>query len=130
MKKNNYKITVDENSVFEFTPEQIKDFDFVKENDGKFHILKDNKAYRAEIEHVDFAKKQLTIKVNGNRYEIKIEDHFDKLADQLGFSAANIHKASDVKAPMDAKKPETLCTGCSTPIFVNKSLTWARCSIP
>ena len=100
MKKNNYKITVDENSVFEFTPEQIKDFDFVKENDGKFHILKNNKAYRAEIEQADFENKSLTIKVNGNRYEIKIEDHFDQLADQLGFSAANTQKASDIKAPM------------------------------
>ena len=100
MKKNNYKIIVDENSEFEFSSDQIGTFDFVKEQDGKFHILKNNKAYRAEIEHADFSKKILTIKVNGNRHQVKIEDHFDQLIDQLGFSTANIQKASDIKAPM------------------------------
>jgi len=100
MQKNNFKIKVDETAEFDFTSEQIKDFDFVKEQDGSFHILKNNKAYRAEIEVADFAKKTFSIKVNGNRYVIKIEDHFDQLVNQLGLTVINTQKASDVKAPM------------------------------
>jgi len=100
MKKNNYKIIVDETSEFDLTPEQIKGFDFVKEKDGRFHILKNNKAFRAEIEVADFAKKIFSIKVNGNRYPVKIEDHFDQLVNQLGLAVVNTQKASDVKAPM------------------------------
>ena len=100
MKKNSYRIIANEKNEFQFDETQIENFDFVKENDGNFHILKDNKAYRAEIEHVDFAKKIFNIKINGNRHVIKIEDHFDQLVNQLGLSVVNTQKASDIKAPM------------------------------
>lgn len=100
MKKNNYKISVNEDAEFNFTAEQITNYDFVKEQDGNFHILKNNKAYRAEIEQADFAKKMFSIKINGNRYEIKVEDHFDQLVNKLGLSVVNTQKASDIKAPM------------------------------
>ena len=100
MEKSNYKIKVNEQSDFDFTPEQMNDFDFVKENDGQFHILKNNKAYRAEVVKTDFAKKMFTIKVNDTPYEIKIEDRFDQLVNQLGLSVVNTQKVSDVKAPM------------------------------
>lgn len=100
MIKDNYKVNVNEDAEFEFTTEQIQNFDFVKEQDGSFHILKNNKAYRAEIVDTNFAKKTFTIKVNGNSYEVKLEDHFDQLVNQLGLSVVNTQKASDVKAPM------------------------------
>ena len=46
--------------------EQINNFDFVKEQDGHFHILKNNKAFRAEVVNADFSKNTFTIKINGN----------------------------------------------------------------
>ena len=56
MDKNNYNITVNEQSKFDFDAEQINNFDFVKEQDGHFHILKNNKAFRAEVVNADFSK--------------------------------------------------------------------------
>ena len=100
MNKNNYKIKVNEDSEFELTSENIKDFDFVKEQNGAFHILKNNKAFRAEVVEANHAKKTFTIAVNGNPYEINIEDHHDQLVNQLGLSVVNTQLASDVKAPM------------------------------
>ncbi|MEM6964243.1 MAG: acetyl-CoA carboxylase biotin carboxyl carrier protein subunit [Bacteroidota bacterium] len=100
MEKNNYKITVNEDAAFDFSAEKIENFDFVKEQDGHFHILKNNKAYRAEIEHANFAKKTFSIKISGNRYDVKVEDHFDQLVNKLGLSVVNTQKASDIKAPM------------------------------
>ena len=100
MEKNNYNVTVNEQSKFKFDAEQINDFDFVKEKDGHFHILKNNKAFRAEIVNADFSKKTFTIKVNGNSYEINISDRFDQLVNQLGLSVVNTQKVTDVKAPM------------------------------
>jgi len=100
MKKNNYNVTVNEQSKFEFDAEQINDFDFIKEQDGHFHILKNNKAFRAEVVNANFSKKTFTIKVNGNAYEINIADRFDQLVNQLGLSIVNTQKVTDVKAPM------------------------------
>lgn len=100
MDKNNYKVKVNEQSEFEFDAEQMDSFDFVKEKDGHFHILKNNKALRAEVVEANFSNKTFTIKVNGNSYEIKIADHFDQLVNQLGLSVVNTQKVTDVKAPM------------------------------
>ena len=100
MKDNNYKIEVNESAVFKFDQKQMADFDFVKESNGHFHILKNNQAYRAEIIEANFSNKTFTIKVNGNPYAIKLEDRFDQLVNQLGLSVVNTQKVTDVKAPM------------------------------
>ena len=100
MEKNNYKIQVNENAEFEFDAEQMNNFDLVKEQDEHFHILKNNKAFRAEVVEANFPNKTFTIKVNGNPYKIKIADHFDQLVNQLGLSVVNTQKVTDVKAPM------------------------------
>ncbi len=100
MEKNNYKVRVDEQSEFEFDATQMNNFDFVKEQDGQFHILKNNKAFRAEIVEANFSNKTFTIKVNGNPYQIKVADRFDQLVNQLGLSVVNTQKVTDVKAPM------------------------------
>jgi len=100
MDKNNYNITVNEQSKFDFDAEQINNFDFVKEQDGHFHILKNNKAFRAEVVNADFSKNTFTIKINGNSYEINIADRFDQLVNQLGLSVVNTQKVTDVQAPM------------------------------
>jgi len=100
MEKNNYKVKVDEQSEFKFDATQMSDFDFVKEQDGHFHILKNNKAYRAEIVEANFSNKTFTIKINGNPYQIEVADRFDQLVNQLGLSVVNTQKVTDVKAPM------------------------------
>ncbi len=100
MEKNSYKVKVDEQSEFEFEAPQMNDFDFVKEQDGHFHILKNNKAFRAEVVDANYSNKTFTIKVNGNPYTINIADRFDQLVNQLGLSVVTSQKVSDVKAPM------------------------------
>jgi len=100
MDKGYYNITINDQSKFEFNAEQINDFDFIEEKDGHFHILKENKAFRAEVVHTNFSNKTFTIKVNGNSYQVKIADHFDHLVNQLGLSVVNTLKITDVKAPM------------------------------
>lgn len=100
MEKNNYKVNVNETAKFEFNAEQMSSFNLVKEQDGHFHILKNNKAFRAEVINTNFYHKTFTIKVNGNPYEVKIADHFDQLVNQLGLSVINTQKVTDIKAPM------------------------------
>ena len=100
MENNKYKVNVNEQSEFEFNAEHLNNFDFVKEQDGHFHILKHNKAFRAKVVNANFFNKTFTIKINGNPYEIKIADRFDQLVNQLGLSVVNTQKVTDIKAPM------------------------------
>lgn len=69
-------------------------------NDATYHIINDLKSYNAEVVSFDKAAKTAQIKVNGNLYTVTAQDQFDILLDQLGMSALNANKISDIKAPM------------------------------
>jgi hypothetical protein len=64
MKKNNYKVNVNENAEFEFEfdAEQINNFDLVKEQDGYFHVLKNNKLFEQKLLRPIFPTKHLQLK--------------------------------------------------------------------
>ena len=95
-----FKINVNEQIDFEIKKEEITQLDFVKESDATFHVLKNNQSFRAEIIEANFAKKIFSLKINGNPYQLKLEDEFDQLVNQLGLSAVSEQKVADVKAPM------------------------------
>jgi len=69
-------------------------------NEVSYHIINDLKSYNAEVVSFDKAAKTAQIKVNGNLYTVSAQDQFDILLDQLGLSAMNANKVSDIKAPM------------------------------
>ncbi len=98
MENNSYKAIV--NHQYEFSELGAGALDIVTENNGTFHILKNNKAYRAEVIETNFDDKSFTIKVNGTTYEVKLEDHYDQLIKKLGLSKQVQYKVKDIKAPM------------------------------
>ena len=98
--KKPFKLKVNEQVDFEISAAQVSELDFVKENETTFHIIKNNKSYRAEVVELDFAKKIFSLKINGNPYQIQLEDEFDQLVNQLGLSVVSSQKVADVKAPM------------------------------
>jgi biotin carboxyl carrier protein len=65
-----------------------------------FHILNDLKSYNAEIVSFNKETKIAEIKVNGTIYTVEAKDQFDILLDQLGLSALNTARVSEIKAPM------------------------------
>ncbi|HTK18576.1 MAG TPA: biotin/lipoyl-containing protein [Mucilaginibacter sp.] len=69
-------------------------------NEVSYHIINDLKSYNVEVVSFDKAAKSAQIKVNGNLYTVTAQDQFDILLDQLGMSAMNANKVSDIKAPM------------------------------
>jgi len=48
----------------------------------------------------DFNKKTLTLSINGNKYDLKIEDDYDLLVKKMGLSTGGKQKMKNVKAPM------------------------------
>ncbi len=65
-----------------------------------FHILNDLKSYNAEVVSFNRENKIAEVKVNGNIYTVEAKDQFDILLDQLGLSALNTARVSEIKAPM------------------------------
>lgn len=94
-----YNINIGEQS-FPLKAEAVSSLDLVKTTAGNFHILQDGQAYQAELEQANFNDKTMTIKINGNKYEINIEDGYDQLVKQMGLSTAGSQKMTNVKAPM------------------------------
>ena len=95
----NYNINIGE-QTFPLKKEDLSTLDMVQTADNQYHILQDGKAYQAELESADFNAKTMTIKINGNKYEINIEDSYDQLVKQMGLSTAGSQKMTNVKAPM------------------------------
>jgi biotin carboxyl carrier protein len=67
---------------------------------GKFHILYKNCSYHAELLEVDYAARHYTFRIGGTKLTVKIADHYERLAQQLGLNVGSSHKINAVKAPM------------------------------
>lgn len=91
-----YKAKV--NGHFEFDDISSNELDIILTGHKKFHILLQNRSFHAEVVAADYEKKSFRIKVNGNLYDVALEDAFDQLIKQLGFSTNVLHKIKDVKA--------------------------------
>jgi len=64
------------------------------------HVIYNHRSYNIEVVEENRQDKTCTVKVNGNVYEIKVEDSYDQLLKQLGMDAARAGKIKSVKAPM------------------------------
>ncbi|MFD2588726.1 biotin/lipoyl-containing protein [Croceitalea marina] len=95
----NYKISVDDEE-FAFSEEQTSQLDLLELEAGKFHVLQNNKAYRANVLYSNFMDKTLTIEVNGNSYQVAIADSYDQMVEEMGLSVNTSQKVNEIKAPM------------------------------
>ena len=86
--------------LFSLQSNDIRDLDIIKVGDNQYHVLHDGVAYHTELDSADFNNKKLTLIINGNKYELTIEDGYDQLVKQMGLSIGGSQKLSNVKAPM------------------------------
>lgn len=100
MDQSTFTLKVNETTILELDAAEANQLDYVVQQDGSFHILKGQKAYRAVVESANYADKTFEIKLNGKLYQIEIADHFDRLVKQLGLSVGGSQKVNQIKAPM------------------------------
>ncbi len=94
-----YKVLVNEQLNKAVNLEDLN-WDILPVEDGAFHIIKNNRTYKAKVLDVDYQSKALSIAINGNEYAVVVKDTFDMLVDKLGFSTAASKKMNQIKAPM------------------------------
>ena len=97
---NNYQLTVNNTQIYDRKASENSNLDAVEVSPSKFHILKNNQAYTAEIVEADFVIKTYTVKVNGNTYNVAIENSLDLLIKEMGFLVGGSKQINEIKAPM------------------------------
>ncbi|MDO6470822.1 biotin/lipoyl-containing protein [Maribacter sp. 1_MG-2023] len=95
----NYLITVNEEELH-YNSSDIDTLDSIKVNAKNLHVLDNNTAFEVEIVHSDFLNKTMTLSINGNIYEVKLEDEYDQQVKKMGLLAVTTQKLNEVKAPM------------------------------
>ncbi len=94
-----YKVIIDD-TEFTIEPEELKSLDIRELNDHHYHILRDNSGFTLQLIDTDFLNKTLTLSVNGNSYQLKIEDAYDQMVNKMGLLANTAQKLNSIKAPM------------------------------
>ncbi|MGI4835299.1 MAG: biotin/lipoyl-containing protein [Janthinobacterium lividum] len=67
---------------------------------GRYQVLHGGRAYTAEVLAADYTTKTFSLKINGQRIDLRAQDQLDKLLDRLGLSNAAAAKINELKAPM------------------------------
>jgi len=74
--------------------------DLVHLSANTYHLLHEGHSYRCELESLNLPNKRLTVRVNGQRFELSIEDEIDALVRELGLEVVDSSATKDVHAPM------------------------------
>lgn len=96
----NFKVKINNTIDFEISTDAIANLDALQVSNGKFHILRENKSFKAEITKANFSKKTYQVKVNNNNYNINISNELDSLIKEMGFSIGTKKQVNSIKAPM------------------------------
>jgi biotin carboxyl carrier protein len=75
-------------------------WDISKASEGNFHIIYNNKSYRAEVVKADIATKTFTLKINNKLQTVEVKDKFDLLLEKMGMTSGTSSKVNNIKAPM------------------------------
>ena len=98
--KTEHEVSFSENGKELSIDGKVFEFDMLKTGEKKYHIIKNNKTYGAELIEVNETNKSFTIKINRNTYHIEIKDRFDALLQELGMDNAATARVNEIKAPM------------------------------
>ena len=103
-----YKVKVNDQLLFEIEHKDSAflvngepvELDLSTLRNNNTHVLYQHKSFNTEVVELNKTDKTCKIKVNGNIYQISIEDQFDVLLKQLGLDNLAANKVSEIKAPM------------------------------
>ena len=95
-----YKVKVNNSFEFEFTKDQITALDTQEIATKHYHLLKENRSFKAEVLTENFLQRKYDIKINSNTYNVAISNELDLLIEEMGLSLGSAQMINDIKAPM------------------------------
>ncbi len=100
MDPNTFKAIINNHFEIELKSDDLKDLDIISNSNNQYHIIDNDESIQAKVLEMDMDKKTFTIEINGNEYQVRLQDHFDILIQKMGLNAASSQKMNEVKAPM------------------------------
>ncbi len=94
-----FKTIVNDNFEFSLNPKDLETLDVISDNE-KSNIIFNNKSVEVKTLETDFNNKIYTLSINGNRYQVKIENMLDALISKMGLSLGNASVEDEIHAPM------------------------------
>ncbi|OGS80386.1 MAG: acetyl-CoA carboxylase biotin carboxyl carrier protein subunit [Flavobacteria bacterium RIFCSPLOWO2_12_FULL_31_7] len=116
-----YKVSVNQNQVFQLTENSLTTLDAVSVEENHFHILNENTPFQAEICAADFNSRKYSVKVNGNTYDVSIANELDLLIESMGISVGAGKVVNEIKAPMPGLILE-VCVAVGQEVAENEAL--------
>jgi biotin carboxyl carrier protein len=95
-----YQLIVNNKQVYDRKASESLELNAIEVSPSNFHVLKNSKAFTAEITSSDFIAKTYTVRVNGNPYTVLINNTLDQLIKEMGFLIASSSQVNSIKAPM------------------------------
>ena len=93
-------VNVNKSFDFELKDEDIDKLNVIKTLDNQYHVLKNNKPFKAELIDSNFNRKKYLIKVNNHTYDVNISNPLDLLINKMGFTFGTTKHVNFIKAPM------------------------------
>ena len=97
---NKFKLKVNNSLEFDITGDDVSKLDAEKIAPNKYHVLQNNKPFKAELVNSNFSRKTYSIKVNNHLYDVNISNPLDLLIDKMGFTFGHTKQVNLIKAPM------------------------------
>lgn len=94
-----FKTIVNDNFEFSLNPKDLETLNVISDNE-KSNIIFNNKSVEVKTLETDFNNKIYTLSINGNRYQVKIENQLDALISKMGLSLGNASVEDEIHAPM------------------------------
>lgn len=95
-----FSVKVNESFEFEITEDEINALNTQKVSEDNYHVLRNNRSFKALIAKSDFLNREYQVKINSNNYQVKISNELDQLIDEMGLSLSSALMVNDIKAPM------------------------------
>src|SRR5690606_15114796 len=80
------------------------------QGNGLISILHNGKSHTAILEKKDLKNKTLTLRVDGQTYEVSISEPIDQLLSSMGMDLKALQQAEPIKAPMPGMVLKVLVT--------------------
>lgn len=97
--KRSHRVKVDGFS-FEICPDESSSADIVRTASNEYHLVAGHRSANARILETDPSGKKMTVEVEGQRFDVQIQEELDLLLEKMGFGKATARQVKEIKAPM------------------------------
>jgi len=106
---NPFVVKVNENQSFEVSPDALEELDIVQIDKTHWQLLDNGVAYHMELILMDYPNRKMHLTVNGEAFDIEIDDRYAQLIERMGLSKEVVIEVKDIKAPMPGLVLEITC---------------------